>query len=133
MAEIRKHRPKSSLIGDQVRAAMPDAVPRPNVPGRDEASSGTSKAHAQGETPQHGETRGMASGLINSADPFFVETPASEETASKADAASEQSRDFTLRAADRGGLISLNAADINAMTVVFRQVDAHDDSGDDPE
>lgn len=34
MAEIRKHRPRTSSIGDQVRASV-DSGPRPVIPGED--------------------------------------------------------------------------------------------------
>ena len=133
MAEIRKHRRKANLIGDQVRAAMGDAVPRPVVPGTHKVPAAPEASGDDATTSTGGRTRidfdaGAEHELV---DPFFVEVPTEEPVAPKPDAASEQAGGYTLRAADRGGLISLGADDINAISVVFREVDRDEDDDTD--
>lgn len=84
MAEIRKHKPHSTAIGDQVRAAI-GGVPRPNQPGPDPAET---------------------------VDPFYTEEPtAAPGTAATAPGvtAAGQFGGFTLRVSDRSGLVSLGA------------------------
>ena len=151
MAEIRKHRPRSSLIGDQVRAGIGDAVPLPIAPGSPEMGTPEADTHdaddglsggadGVGAAAGAGGISGSASGHVRIdftseseatvVDPFFVESPTAPEPVSP-DASAEQAGKYTLRAADRGGLIALGSDAISAMSVVFRDKSRADD--DDPD
>lgn len=109
MAEIRKHKPHTSAIGDQVREAI-GGVPRPNRPG---------------ERPE-GE------------DPFFAEELTGAQGAGAAAAklpAAGQLGGFTLRVSDRSGLVSLGTDQVRALASVIREetdVEA-DDGTDEPQ
>ncbi|SER89197.1 hypothetical protein SAMN05443377_11655 [Propionibacterium cyclohexanicum] len=94
MAEIRKHTPRSTAIGDQVRAAI-GGVPRPNQPG----------------------------GKPVAPDPFYEETRGSEassQTMSARSGAAAQFGGFTLRVDERPGLVPLGPHEIAALSRLVR-------------
>ncbi|MFT8394851.1 hypothetical protein [Propionibacterium sp.] len=110
MAEIRKHAPRSSAIGDQVRAAI-GGVQHANPP-------------VQNQSDQNRNA---------SEDPFFAEGhPGSAGAAplTSGIAAAGALGGFTLHASDRQGLLSLDADQIRQVSAVVREQPDGDDTED---
>lgn len=105
MAEIRKHKPHSTAIGDQVRAAI-GGIPRPRRPDEDSRD-----------------------------DPFYAEdahSPAGSAGQAAALPAAGQLGGFTLRVSERSGLVSLGADQLREMAAVVRDgEDEEDELGED--